>query len=196
MTTLDLRTEDSPRSRILAATGAALAVPALFLCSVSGGTGEEIVASVDDRILALEVGAIVAAIAAALLFVAAARLGDAVGGLAGRVASASGAVVAAVFAAYYGVFGATAATVRLAEAPSAALGDAAQLLLNVVDYARYAPGLALVLAVVAARSKLPRGVWVSAAVLAFLTLVPLTTWAAAVLIPLWLGICAAVVRVD
>lgn len=195
MTTTHFRTADSPTTRLLAAAGAALTIPAFMLCTISGETGGEIVASIEDKIVPLEVGAILAAVGAALLFAAAARLGAAMGGLAGTVATASGAAVAAIFAAYYGVFGASAATVRLAEAPSDAIGDATQLLLNLVDYARYAPGLALVLSAVAAKDALPKGVWITAIVLGVLTVVPMTTWAAAVLIPVWLGISAATTRI-
>ena len=50
-------------------------------------------------------------------------------------------------------------------------------------------------AVFVARRRLPRAVGVSAGLLALLTIVPLTSWVAALLIPLWLGMAGAVVRV-
>ncbi len=63
-------------------------------------------------------------------------------------------------------------------------------MLNVVEITRYAPGLLLVAAVLVARRRLPRTITVPAAVLAALTVFPMTSWVAAVLIPVWLGIAA------
>ena len=71
--------------------------------------------------------------------------------------------------------------------PGPGLGEAASLMVNLTEITRYAPGLALVVAVVAARRMLPRGVWIPASVLAVMTVFPMTTWLAALLIPVWLG---------
>jgi hypothetical protein len=70
------------------------------------------------------------------------------------------------------------------------VGEAALVVLNVVEITRYAPGLLLVAAVLVARRRLPRTITVPAAVLAALTVFPMTSWVAAVLIPVWLGIAA------
>jgi len=67
------------------------------------------------------------------------------------------------------------------------------VLLNVVEVTRYAPGLLLVAAVLVARRRLPKAITVPAgllAVLTVLTVFPMTSWIAAVLIPIWLGVCA------
>jgi hypothetical protein len=47
---------------------------------------------------------------------------------------------------------------------------------------------------VAARNVLPRPVWIAAAAIAVLTVVPFTSWVAALLAPVWLGASAATLR--
>ncbi len=178
--------------RVAAAAGAALALVPLALCSFSGQTGEEIASSLARNSAGLQVGAGVAALAAALLLAAAARLGGAVPGAAGRMLTVAGAGVAVLFAAYYASFGAgglIAGTVG----PSAGVGEGTALLVNMTELTRYAPGLALTAAAVVARRQLPRAVWVAGAALAVFTVFPLTSWMAALVIPLWLGLSAAAV---
>lgn len=181
--------------RIACAVGALLALVPLALCSFSGDTGAEITASVRDDAAALQGGAAAAALAGALLVVAALRLAASVPGLAGRVMAASGVATAVLFVAYYAAFGAAGVTAdHVVTDPGAGLGEATAALVNMAELTRYAPGLALAGAAVAGRRHLPAGVWIVAVVLAVATLVPFTSWGAALLMPLWLGVSAAVVR--
>ncbi|MFC5175419.1 hypothetical protein [Nocardioides taihuensis] len=181
-------------SRLVCVAGSLLVSAAVLLCTVSGSSGEAVVHSLRDSGVPLQVGAGVAAFGAAALLVAASRLGHG-RGPAGSVMTLAGAGVALTTALYYAVFGAAVATADVAlDTPHDGLGEATLLLLNVADFARYAPGLALVAAAVWARRSLPSGLWVPAAVLALLAAVPWTAWVAAVLIPLWLGVAGAVVR--
>ena len=181
-----------PWGRLASAAAAALTVPVFALTSLTGDTGAEITAGLVDDQVTLTVGALLAVLVAAGLLVAAVRLGRSVSGDTGSVIVASGCAVAVLYAAFYSVFGAGAvvATQTLA-APGPGLGEAASLLLNIAEITRFAPGLALVAAGVVARRELPRGVGISAAMLAVMTLAPMTSWVAALLIPAWLGISAA-----
>jgi hypothetical protein len=182
-------------ARIVCGLAAAAAVVPFALASFSGDSGAEITAGLIDETVPLTVASIVAVLASAGLFLAAVRLSQAIGGVAGRVAAGAGAAVALMFALYYSTFGAAAVVAsQMLEEPGAGLGEAASLLLNLAEVTRYAPGLALVAAAFVARRRLPRVVGISAGVLAFLTIVPLTSWVAALLIPLWLAASAAVVR--
>jgi hypothetical protein len=72
------------------------------------------------------------------------------------------------------------------------VGESTAVLVNLTELTRYAPGLALVVAAVAARARLPRPAWITAAVLVVMTVFPMTSWVAALLIPLWLAVTAAV----
>jgi hypothetical protein len=164
------------------------------LSSFSGDSGAEITASILDGATALQVGAYAAALVSALLVLAAVRLAGRIGGTAGSVVLASGAAVALMFVAYYAAFaaGAVVADHILAD-PGPGVGESTAVLVNLTELVRYAPGLALVSAAVVARARLPRAVWGTAAALAVLTIVPVTSWVAALLIPLWLAISAATV---
>ena len=179
-------------SRIVCAGAAAAAIAPVVLVGFPGDSGAEITAGIVEDAVALQVAAFIAVLASAGLFLASVRLGDVLGGMAGRVATAAGAAVAVLFAAYYSTFGAagTVATVLLDE-PGPGLGEAASLLLNVVEITRYGPGLALVVAAVVSRRMLAKAIWIPAAVLAVMSLAPFTAWIAAVLIPMWLGLAAA-----
>lgn len=178
--------------RVASGCAAALALVPLALCSFSGDTGAEITASLVGDAAMLQVGAGVAVLAGALLLVAAVRLAAAIPGAAGRVAGTAGAAVAVLFVAYYASFGAGAVVVgSMLSDPGPGVGEGTALLVNMTEVVRYAPGLALTAATVLARRHLPAGVWVTGAVLALLTLVPFTSWVAALAIPLWLGISAA-----
>ena len=183
-------------ARVACAATAAAAVVPFALAGLSGDTGTEITAGLIDDAVPLTVASIVAVLSSAGLFLAAARLSTTIGGMAGRVAGTAGAAVALMFALYYSTFGAGAVVAsQMLQDPTGGLGEGASLLLNLAEITRYAPGFALVVAVFVARGRLPRPVGISAAVLVVLTLVPLTSWVAALLIPLWLGVSAAAVRV-
>lgn len=182
-------------ARVACGAAAALALVPFALSSFSGDTGEAITASLIENSVELQIGAGVAALAGALLLVAAVRMGGQLSGTPGRVMTMAGAGVAVLFVAYYASFGAGAvvADVMLTD-PGAGVGEGTALLVNLTELARYAPGLALTAAAVVARRQLPTGVWVTGAALSLLTLVPLTSWVAALAIPLWLGISAAFVQ--
>lgn len=60
-----------------------------------------------------------------------------------------------------------------------------------VELSRYAPGLLLVGAVLVNRRSLPRTITVTAWVLLAAMVFPMTTWVAAILTPVWLGVAAA-----
>lgn len=181
-------------ARVVCGAAAAAALVPFALANLSGDTGAEITAGLVEDASMLAVATIVAMLVAAALFLAAVRLASAVGGRAGRVVAASGAAVALMFAAYYSTFGAAAVVAtQMLESPGAGLGESASLLLNLTEITRYAPGFALVVAAAVARHALPKGVAMTAAVLAFLSLVPFTSWVAALLIPVWLLVSATVV---
>jgi hypothetical protein len=189
-------TRGDTAARAVSAAGAALTVVAVALCSVSGSTGEDVVDSLAERGATLEVGAGAAAFAAAALLVSAARLGR-LGGTAGTVLRLSGSLVAGFTALYYAVFGGAAAAAEVSlSAPGAGLGEATLLLLNVTDFARYGPGLALVAAALCCRRVLPTWLVAVAGLLALAGAVPWTAWAAALVIPVWLGVAGAVVAAD
>jgi hypothetical protein len=184
-----------PWGRIVCGLTAAVAIAPFATSELTGSTGTAITAGLVEDGVVLMVGSIVAVLAAAGLFLAAVRLGRAVGGDAGLLVTAAGSAVALMYAGYYAVFGAggVVATQMLDE-PGPGLGEAASLMLNVMEIARYAPSLALVAAVVVAGRHLPRWVRVSAGLLTFLAIVPLTSWVAALVAPVWLGVTAALVR--
>lgn len=181
-----------PWGRIVCAAAAAGTVVPFALAQLSGDSGAEITAGLVDDATMLATSSIVAVLVAAGLFLAAVRVGRAVGGDGGLLVTAAGSAVALMYAGYYSVFGAGGVVAtQMLDDPGAGLGESASLLLNVMEIARYAPGLALVVAVLAAGRHLPRWVRVTAWVLTVLCLVPLTSWVAALLIPLWLGAVAA-----
>lgn len=163
------------------------------LLSLQGETGSEITAGLAEQRTMLVIGTYVAVLVAAGLFLAAVRLGRAVPGAAGLVITAAGSGVALLYAGYYGVFGAGAVLADPATS-GPGLGEAAWLSLNVMEITRYAPSLALVAAAVAAGAALPRATRTTAAVLIVMTLVPLTSWVAALLVPVWLAAAAAFTR--
>ena len=191
-TTAAVTHSDVP-TRILCAVAAAATVAPFTLASIPGDSGAEIARVLVEDFVPLTAAGAVAMVVSAVLFMAAIRVGDAVGGVAGRVIGVAGAAVALMYAAYYATFAAASvvATEVLAE-PGSGLGEGASLLLNLTEITRYAPGLALVAAAVVARRLLAKGIWISAAVLAVLTIVPFTSWVAALLIPVWLLLSAAV----
>lgn len=131
--------------------------------------------------------------AAAALGLAAVRLGRRIGGITGAVATAAGAAVAFLLGAYYASFaaGAVVATFSL-DNPGPGLGEATLVVANMVDLTRYAPTLLLLVAALVARRSLPKPLTISAAVIVVLIALPFTTWIAAILAPMWLGVAGAV----
>ena len=183
-----------PVRAVCAASALAAFVP-FALASFSGDSGAEITAGIVEDAGALQVASLVAVFSATGLLLAAVRIGQGIGATAGRVATAAGVAVAVLYAAYYVTFGAAGVVAtQILDDPSGALGESASLMLNAVEITRYAPGLALVAAAVIARRVLSRAIWIPAAVLAVMTFVPFTSWMAALLIPLWLGLAAAGIR--
>ncbi|WP_148571913.1 hypothetical protein [Nocardioides caldifontis] len=188
-------TTDRPWGRIVcAATAVGTFVPFAML-EITGDSGAEMTAGLVDDVTLLMSGSMVAVLVAAGLFVAAARLGKAVGGEPGILVTATGSAVALMFAGFYAVFGAggVVAAEVMAE-PGPGVGEATSVLLNTMEIMRYAPGLALTAVVLLAGARFPRWVRGTAAFLVLLTLVPFTSWVAALLIPLWLPAVAAKVR--
>jgi hypothetical protein len=178
--------------RVACAVAALGALVPFALCGLDGRSGAAITSGLAEDATHQQLGSIVASFVAALLVPAALRLARRADGLSGSVIGAAGVAVAVLYGAFYATFGAGALVAgQMLDEPGAGLGEAAALLLNVTEITRYAPGLALVAAVVAARKVLPRGVWIPAAVLVVMTVFPMTSWAAALLIPVWLGAAAA-----
>lgn len=158
-------------------------------------TGTEITQLLAASSVPLQAMSIVAVFASAALIPAALHLGAVVGGVAGKVTAVAGALTAVLLAAYISSFaaGALIATM-LVQSPSAGIGEAALVIANVTELARYGPSLALTAAVAIARSRVNRATWIPALVLALMIAFPLTTWMTAIIVPAWFGIAAATVR--
>jgi hypothetical protein len=175
---------------------AAVTAGCFFVLGIGSGagTGAEVTERLTDNAARYQLASILAIFAAAGLGLAAVRLGRRIGGQAGSVATVAGATIAFLCAAYYSAYaaGSNVASFVIDE-PGAGVGEATLVLLNGLDLARYAPGLLLVAAVLAARRRLPRSVTISAWVLLVVMFVPMTTWIAALLTPVWLGVTAVVV---
>ena len=175
---------------------AAMTAGCFFVLGIGSGagTGAEVTKRLTDNAARYQLASILAIFAAVGLALAAVRLGRRIGGQAGSVATVAGATVAFLCAAYYSAYaaGSNVASFVIDE-PGAGVGEATLVLLNGFDLARYAPGLLLVAAVLAARRRLPRSVTVSAWVLLVVMFVPMTTWISALLIPVWLGVAAVLV---
>lgn len=184
-----------PWGRIVCGAAAAGTFAPFAMSSLSGDSGAEITESLVSQSTLLMSSAFVAVVVAAGLFLAAVRLGRVVGGDSGSVVTVAGGAVALMYAAYYGAFAAGAVVgAEMVVEPGPGLGEATSVLVNLTEYARYAPGLALVAAVLIAGGRLPRWVRTTAGVLTVLTVVPLTSWVAALLIPLWLAATATSLR--
>jgi len=175
---------------------AAVTAGCFFVLGIGSGagTGAEVTKRLTDNAARYQLASILAIFAAVGLALAAVRLGRRIGGQAGSVATVAGATVAFLCAAYYSAYaaGSNVASFVIDE-PGAGVGEATLVLLNGFDLARYAPGLLLVAAVLAARRRLPRPVTFSAWVLLAVMFVPMTTWISALLIPVWLGVTAVLV---
>jgi len=158
-------------------------------------SGAAVTAALQDSAVLLQGLAIAGVYAAAALGLAAVTLGLHIGGTAGRVVSAAGSAVAVLLAAYLAAFGAGAIVASLMlDSAGAGLGESTLLSINIVEVVRYAPSLGLVVAALTVKDRLPKSVSVSAALLAVLLVVPMTSWIAALLTPAWLGLSAAAVR--
>jgi hypothetical protein len=158
----------------------------------AGGTGAEVTAKLGDNAGRYQLASILAVFTAVPLAVAAARLGRRIGGDAGRLATLAGVLVAVLMSAYFSAYAAGVAVAEFVlDEAGPGVGESTLVLLNLIELTRYAPGLLLVGAVLAARSRLPRGITIPAWVLLVLTLVPMTTWLAALIIPVWLGVAGA-----
>ena len=175
---------------------AAVTAGCFFVLGIGSGagTGAEVTERLTDNAARYQLASILAIFAAVGLGLAAVRLGRRIGGQVGTVATVAGAAVAFLCAAYYSAYaaGSNVASFVIDE-PGAGVGEATLVLLNGLDLARYAPGLLLVAAVLAARRRLPKSVTIPAWVLLVVMFVPMTTWIAALLIPVWLGVTAVLV---
>lgn len=187
-------TRSDVAGRLVSLGGAALAAAVVPVMGdpLRASTAQEATDAMVASAGRLQLAAIVAVFAATGLLAAAARLGRRIPGDAGRVTTAAGALVAALLAAYYSAYagGAVVGSLVLDE-PSASLGEGALVVANMVEMTRYAPGLALLVAAVVARRHLPTTVVVAAGLLAVLTVLPFTAWAAAITVPVWLGVVGA-----
>lgn len=145
----------------------------------------------------LEATALLGSFAAAGLFLAAVRLSRVIPGGRGVVTGIAGGAVALMLAVYTSAFAAgSTVAARMLDDPGPGVGEAALVAVNMADFARLAPSLALAVAVALSRRHLPKPITVSAAVLAFLFLTPVTAWIGAVLAPVWLGIAGALAKAD
>ena len=180
-------------AQAVCAASAVLTVPVFALTDLGAGdTGAAVTDVLVGDATALTAGTLLAILVSSGLLLASVRLGRSVGGDTGRLMTLAGGGVAVLYAVYYGVFGAGAVVAsQMLSAPGAGLGEASLLLLNMAEMARVAPGLALVGAAVVARRVLPRGLWMTAAVLLVLVFVPFTTWVSALLTPLWLAVAGS-----
>lgn len=180
-------------ARVVCLATAVLTIPVFALTDLgTSDAGAAVTAVLVEDRTALTAGSLLALLVSAGLILSAVRLARSVSGDAGRVMLIAGSGVALLYAAYYGVFGAgtVVATQMLAD-PGPGLGEASLLLLNMAEIARFAPGLALVVAAVVARRELPGALWGTATALLILVLLPFTTWVAALLTPVWLAVAGA-----
>lgn len=180
---------------LVSALGAAVAVAVVPLAGEASGTDGSAVAN--DLVASagpVQGAALLGCLGGAALILAAIRLGRQAGGLPGAVIAASGTAVSVLFVAYYAALASVAVVAtNLYEQSSAGLGDAGLVMLNVVEITRFAPGIALVVAVLVSRRSFPKPVVVGAGVLTVLYLLPFTSWIAALAVAVWLGLAAAAV---
>lgn len=176
--------------------GAALAVAVVPLIGgLDGDTGAAITDDLVARAGGIQLAVMLAVLGGAALLLAAVRLGRTMGGAAGGVVVAAGAAVAVLMVAMYAAIGAGAVVGSLMLAdPSPAVGESTLLMVNLVELTRYAPSTALLVAGLVAGHALPRPVRAVAWILLVLTLVPFTTWAVALAVPVWLGVAGATAR--
>lgn len=179
----------------LLGTALAVAVAAVMGYGLGADDGAGITSVLVEQAGRWQGASMLAVFGAAALCLAAVRLGRHIGGTKGAVATVSGAAVAFLLAAYYASFsaGASVATYVVDNA-SAGLGEATLVVANMVDVARYAPSLVLLVVALTARRQLTKPVTISAGILVAMLVFPLTSWIAAILVPVWLGVAGAVAR--
>lgn len=172
----------------------ALAAGCFFVLGIGarGGGGADVLAQLDQNVTRYQLASLLGVWAAAGLSVAAARLGRRIGGDAGRLATVAGIAIAFLMAAYYSAYAAGVAVSQFVlDESGPGVGESSLVLLNLVELSRYAPGLVLVGAVLVARRRMPRTITVPAWVLLAAMVFPMTTWVAAILAPIWLGVAGA-----
>lgn len=177
---------------LLGAVLAAATIPVIGN-TFAGDDGSAITESAIDNAARLQLLSILAVYAGCALIFAAVRLSRRIGGMVGQLVGASGVSVAVLLVAYYSAFTAVASVGSFTiDSPSSGLAEAGLVVANMLDLARYAPGFVLVVAAAYAKDSVPRPLRILAIVLAVATVVPMTTWAAAMAIPVWLGVAGAV----
>ncbi len=185
--------------RVVSGLGAVLAAAAVLALGdrITATDGVGLAQQLSDQAGPITLAAILATYAATALPVAVARVSRAVEGEAGAVVAYAGAATALLLALYYGSFAAGSIVgTELLAVPSAATGEAALVVANMIEFGRYAAGLALALGVTVAYRRVPKSLAISAIAMAVLAATPFTAWVAAILIPIWLGIAGALVRPD
>jgi hypothetical protein len=206
MTTDVETTQQAPRAgsdragtlgRLVSGLGAVLAAAAVLALGerITATEGTGLTQQFSDQAGAITLAAILATYAAAALPIAVAKVARAVTGEAGTVVAYAGAATALLLALYYGSFAAGSIVgTDLLAVPGPGVGEAALVAANMIEFGRYAAGLALTIGVAIAFRRIPKALAISAIVLAVLAAMPFTAWFAAILIPIWLGVAGALVR--
>ncbi|MGH3457553.1 hypothetical protein [Aeromicrobium sp.] len=176
---------------LLGAVLAAATIPVIGN-TFAGTDGQAITERAIDNTGRLQLLSIISVYAGAALIFAAVRLARRVGGMAGQLIGGSGVAIAVLLVAYNSAFTAVASVGSFTvDSPSAGLAEAGLVVANALDLARFAPGLVLVVAASYAKDAVPKPLRILAIVLAVATVFPMTTWAAAMAIPVWMGIAGA-----
>ena len=196
--TVHPQTRDRNRSGLivcLAGTVLAVAVVPVMGLGLNAPDGAGVTRLLIDDAGTWQSASMLALFAAAALCLAAVRLGKRIGGTGGVVATGSGIAVAFLLGAYYASFaaGAVVAT-HVVDNAGPGLGEGTLVVANMVELTRYAPSLVLLAAALVARRSLPKPVTIAAAVILAMIFLPFTTWIAAILTPVWLGVAGAVSR--
>lgn len=179
----------------LLGTALAVAVAAVMGSGLGADDGAGVTGLLVESAGRWQGASILAVFGAAALCLAAVRLGRHVGGTAGTVATVSGAAVALLFAAYYASFAAGAAVASFViDDAGAGLGEATLVVANMVELTRYAPSLVLLVVALTARRSFTKPVTISAGILVAMLVFPLTSWIAALLTPVWLGVAGSAAR--
>jgi hypothetical protein len=184
-------------ARVACGVGAGLAAAAVLVLGegITATDTSGLSRQFTDQAGAIMLAAVLATYAAAALSIAAVRVSRTIPGDAGRVAGYAGAATILLLALYYGSFAAGSIVgADLLVTPDSAAGEAALVTANMIEFGRYATGLALVLAVAVAYRRIPKSLAISAALLSVIAATPFTAWVAAILIPIWLGVAGALVR--
>jgi hypothetical protein len=183
--------------RTVSGLGAVLAAAAVLALGdrITATEGTGLTQQFSDNAGAITLAAILATYAAAALPVAVARVSRAVTGEAGTVVAYAGVATALLLALYYGSFAAGSIVgTDLLAVPGPGVGEAALVAANMIEFGRYAAGLALTIGVAVAYRRIPKALAISAIVMAVLAATPFAAWFGAILIPIWLGVAGAGVR--